>query len=608
MSMEAPDTAAARRYRENLEARRSDVAAREGRERVLTAARLVIFVVFGILCWTSWGAHRTPLWAPVVPVVLFGALALVHEILIQERKCRQRAVLYYELGLRRLEGAWSDQGSTGERFLDPHHPYAADLDLFGSGSLFQRISVARTRAGEARLADWLLEPSPISAVRARQTAVLELRDEVDLRERLFVAGGDLSIGLHPEDLLAWSRAPVVLRAGSDHAWAWILAVLAFAGLVLWLGLGAGISPLAGAIVLQLIFRLRIQRRVQDVAHAADDAAMDLRLLSEVLAVFERRSFRSESLRRLRDSLVRSDADAASDRPASGWIKLLRREVDCLEARRNSLFAPIAFLFLWDVQFAFAIERWRERVGTRVEEWLDAVAELEALSSLAGYAFERPDDPFPELSEDATVFHGEEMLHPLVPGAVANSLELRASASTGPSLLVISGSNMSGKSTLLRTTGVLLVLALAGAPVSARRLVASRFALGASIQIHDSIQSGISHFYAEILRLRQIVELTRGEHPVLFLIDEILQGTNSHDRRVGVAAVLRSLVERGAVGMITTHDLALAEIADSLGPRARNVHFEDHLAEGRMVFDYRLRDGVVTHSNAIALMRAVGLDV
>ncbi|MEZ4654318.1 MAG: DNA mismatch repair protein MutS [Candidatus Eisenbacteria bacterium] len=606
--MEAPDTAAARRYRENLEARRSDVAARERRERGLTAARLGIFVVFGILCWTSWGAHRTPLWTPFVPVVLFGGLALVHEILIQERKRRQRAVLYYELGLRRLEGAWSDQGSTGERFFDPHHPYAADLDLFGSGSLFQRISVARTRAGEARLADWFLEPSPISAVRARQAAVLELRDEVELRERLFVAGGDLSIGLHPEELLAWSRAPLVLTAGSDRAWAWILAALAFAGLVLWLGLGAGIAPLAGAIVLQLVFRLRVQRRVQDVAHAADDAATDLRLLSEVLAVFERRSFRSESLRRLHDSLVRSDADAASDRPASGWIKLLQREVDCLEARRNSLFAPIAFLFLWDAQFAFAIERWRERVGARVEEWLDRRRRAGGRSPLwPADAFERPDDPFPELSEDATVFHGEEMRHPLRPGPWRTRWSY-VLCIDGPQPAGDQRVQHVGQEHAVAHYGRAAGPGPGGSPglrtASAREPVRAG-SLHPDPRFHPERDP---HFYAEILRLRQIVELTRGDRPVLFLIDEILQGTNSHDRRVGVAAVLRSLVERGAVGMITTHDLALAEIADSLGPRARNVHFEDHLAEGRMVFDYRLRDGIVTHSNAIALMRAVGLDV
>jgi DNA mismatch repair ATPase MutS len=199
-----------------------------------------------------------------------------------------------------------------------------------------------------------------------------------------------------------------------------------------------------------------------------------------------------------------------------------------------------------------------------------------------------------------------MRHPLVKDAVPNSLAL--DAAEGPSLLVISGSNMSGKSTLLRTTGALLVLAQAGAPVSAKRMVVSPLALGASIRVHDSIQGGISHFYAEILRLRQIVQLTAGERPVIFVVDEILQGTNSHDRRVGVEAVLHTLVEQGAIGLITTHDLALVEIAEALGPRARNVHFEDHLEDGKMAFDYRLRDGVVTHSNAIALMRAVGLDV
>jgi DNA mismatch repair ATPase MutS len=176
------------------------------------------------------------------------------------------------------------------------------------------------------------------------------------------------------------------------------------------------------------------------------------------------------------------------------------------------------------------------------------------------------------------------------------------------VLIVSGSNMSGKSTLLRTVGINTVLALAGAPIRARRLRLTPLQVGASIRIQDSLQAGASRFYAEITRLRQIVELTEGELPVLFLLDEILHGTNSHDRRIGAEGVVRGLIERGAIGLITTHDLALARIAEELAPRAANVHFEDHLEEGKMTFDYRLRPGVVERSNALELMRSVGLEV
>ncbi|HEU4754153.1 MAG TPA: DNA mismatch repair protein MutS, partial [Armatimonadota bacterium] len=226
--------------------------------------------------------------------------------------------------------------------------------------------------------------------------------------------------------------------------------------------------------------------------------------------------------------------------------------------------------------------------------------------LAAYGFEHPQDPFPELADEGPLFEVEGIAHPLLPAARA----VRNDLSLGPELrmLIVSGSNTSGKSTLLRSVGVNTVLALAGAPVRARRLRLSRLSVGASIRVQDSLQGGISRFQAEILRLRRIVELTGGPHPVLFLLDEILHGTNSHDRRIGAAAVLRSLVERGAIGLTTTHDLALTQVAGSPELKAANVHFEDHMEDGRMAFDYHLRPGVVQKSNALELMRAVGLDV
>jgi DNA mismatch repair ATPase MutS len=291
---------------------------------------------------------------------------------------------------------------------------------------------------------------------------------------------------------------------------------------------------------------------------------------------------------------------------SQQIARLNRLIDMLDARRNMIFAPLAALLLWPLQFAIAIERWRQSSGPAVARWLAAVGELEALSSLAGYSYEHPHDPFPELVEGEARFEAEGLGHPLIPESRSVRTDLQLSAEL--CVLVVSGSNMSGKSTLLRTVGTNTVLALAGAPVRARRLCLSPLQVGASIRIQDSLQAGASRFYAEITRLRQIVELTDGELPVLFLLDEILHGTNSHDRRIGAEGVVRGLVERGAIGLVTTHDLALARIAEELAPRAANVHFEDHLEGGKISFDYLLRPGVVQRSNALELMRSVGLEV
>jgi len=258
------------------------------------------------------------------------------------------------------------------------------------------------------------------------------------------------------------------------------------------------------------------------------------------------------------------------------------------------------------QLALAIARWHAAYGRAIDEWLRAVGEIEAFVSLAAYAYERPDDPFPELVEGA-LFDADELAHPLLPAAssVPNTIRL---GGDGPRIVVLSGSNMSGKSTFLRTIGVSVVLALAGAPAPARRLRLSPLVLGATLHVEDSLHGGHSRFYAEILRIRAIVDSARGRAPLLFLLDEILHGTNSHDRRIGADGIARALAALGAIGVLTTHDLALAELPATLGVPAANMHFEDRLVDGRMTFDYRLRPGVVEHSNALALMRAVGLDV
>jgi hypothetical protein len=223
-----------------------------------------------------------------------------------------------------------------------------------------------------------------------------------------------------------------------------------------------------------------------------------------------------------------------------------------------------------------------------------------------YTIEHPGDARPVIVDGGPRFEADALGHPLLPAArcVRNDVVLDATAP----VLVVSGSNMSGKSTLLRAVGVNAVLALAGAPVRAARLRLSPLAIGASIRTLDSLSEGTSRFYAEITRIRHLVDLADGPQTLLFLLDEILHGTNSHDRRIGAEAIVRGLLRRGAIGLVTTHDLALTTIADDPTVRARNVHFADHVEDARMVFDYQMRDGVVTHSNALALMRAVGLEV
>jgi hypothetical protein len=340
-----------------------------------------------------------------------------------------------------------------------------------------------------------------------------------------------------------------------------------------------------ALGLQAAFAVALRRRASAVLAPMEENAYDLASLGRLFARLERERFTSPQLVRLHAEL---SGGPASRRVA--WLHRLQR------------WAALSLILVCRPQAAMLLDRWRQLSGPAFGRWLVALGEIEALCALAAYSYECPDDPFPEVLDAGAVFEAEALGHPLLPRAacIRNDLSL---GEGGTRVLIISGSNMSGKSTLLRATGVNAALALAGAPVRARQLRLAPVAVGATLRIQDSLLAGRSRFYAEILRVRQLLEMARGTPPLLFLLDELFQGTNSADRRMGAEAILRQLVEVGAVGLVTTHDLALTEIADRLSGRALNVHFEDCFDNGEFTFDYRMKPGVVSHTNGLALMRA-----
>ncbi|MCM3869105.1 MAG: hypothetical protein ND895_00230 [Pyrinomonadaceae bacterium] len=584
-------------YTHRIEARQAEAARHMRRFRRVGIVRLSILAVLPLLAWFV--LNGLSAWWLLLPVIGFAALAPTQWGITEARRRCERAADLYQRGLARLDDQWAGKGMTGERFVTGTHPYAEDLDLFGHGSLFELLSIARTRVGEETLAKWLLEPAAPDAIRARQSAVVELRPRLDLREDLALLGEGIHTGSDARALTEWAAASPWNISGATRVTAKVLALLALITLGLWIG-GFGWLPFLAALLLGQVFVFSLRAQVNQVISGVAGPGRDLRLLTEVLSRLERERFSSPRLTELRAAL-----DVAGLSP-SQQIARLNRLVEMLDSRRNIFFAPLAQALLWPLQCAIAIEGWRQSSGPAVARWLAAVGELEALGSLAGYSYEHPHDPFPELVDGGGCFEAEGLGHPLLPEARNVRTELRLAEE--PSVLIVSGSNMSGKSTLLRSVGTNTVLALAGAPVRARRLRLSPLQIGASIRIQDSLQAGASRFYAEITRLRQIVELTKGTLPVLFLLDEILHGTNSHDRRIGADGVVRGLMKRGAIGLVTTHDLALTRIAEELASRAANVHFEDHLEGGRMTFDYLLRPGVLQRSNALELMRSVGLDV
>ncbi len=587
--------------RDRLAERRRSAARWRRQADRLSHARLVTFAAGALAAGGAAVGGWLSAWWLAAPVGAFAALVVWHDRVFLAEARAARAVAWYERGIARIEDRWSGLGPAGGRFADAEHLYAQDLDLFGDGSLFQLLCTARTQAGEETLAAWLKTPADPDEIAERQAAVRDLRPRVALREEINVAAEEMRTAVRPAHLAAWATREDQLQAVWPRFAAIGFTALIGAALAAWLQGGITLGPLIAALVAAAVFRYRFHARTTRIMHGADEPSRELLVLGQVCRVLRGESYGAARLQALHASL------AVPDGEVHDAARRLRRVVEWHDWQHNIMFLPLAAILFWDLHCAFAVEAWRRRHGPRVVDWLRDTGEFEALAALGTYAWEHPADPFPEIAAetDPPVYEAGQLSHPLLPAAAAVPNDVMLG--TAPRVLIVSGSNMSGKTTLLRSVGINAVLALMGAPVRAARLRLSPLTPGATLRIEDSLQAGRSRFYAEVLRLGRIVAAAR-TGPTLFLLDELFHGTNSHDRRDGARGLLGSLLELPTLGLVTTHDLSLAETADGLAPAARNVHFDDHLVDGEMHFDYRLKPGPVTRSNALAIMRAVGLDV
>lgn len=586
-------------YQRRLAERKTQAGLLDARALRISNLRLLAFVIFLIVLWLAVKGRLTPWWV-IAPSMTFIVLLVWHDRVSQELTRAHRAIKLYEWGIARIEDRWHSFGRFGERFRQADHVYAEDLDLFGERGLFQMLSGARTRMGEETLAAWLLAPVPLETILERQKAIAELRSALDFREELAVFGEDIPPDFDLNKILKWAEGPELLRGTAIRIVAPLLAVIASVAIVVafW---KAFFIPAAVVILAEIAFQYRFRHRIALVIASVEGGGEPLLLFSSLLKTIEKQQFDSPLLQRLRNNVCESDGQLASKA-----LALLSARVDLVDSRHNVILHALNIPWLYELQVAFAVEAWRHRHGHSVRKWLDTIGELEALLSLAAYSYEHPADPFPEFVQTGTQFHGKRLGHPLIAADKNARNSVRLDSST--QAMIVSGSNMSGKSTYLRTLGVNAVLAMAGATVRADSLRLTPLQLGSSLHIVDSLQTGRSGFASELERLRQVMALTKDGLPVFFLIDEVLHGTNSHDRHLGGQALLRSFLSRGAIGVITTHDLSITEVPPDLKPIVSNAHFEDRVENGRMVFDYQLREGVVTRSNALELMRAIGLDV
>jgi hypothetical protein len=574
--------------------------------------RLTTFLVAAAgLVWTlSRGVTPIPLAASLLMFAVFAGLVAWHSR-VDARVAWFDALRLVNLrALSRRARDWhalpdADAPATVDL---AEHPYAVDLDLFGRASLFQWLGPAATPRGRSTLAEWLLWPAPRTEILARQSAIAALAAEDDWRLRL-EAHGVLAAGARQSEIdhfLAWAEGPPTfgrhdgaLRAAvyGTVAVLWILIALHATGII-----SAALWPIP--LIVGIILSFATAERIQS---AFDRAGGGQDALGRYAAIFEHAVSASRAAPRLTELLERLSADGQT---APGSMRRLNRILGCAELRRGAalLHFPVQAFTLWDFHVLFALERWRVSSGRRVRVWLDALAELEALTQLATAHRDNPEWAAPEFGSAREVV-AEDIGHPLIPDGrrVANSVTM------GPpgSVLLITGSNMSGKSTLLRSIGLNIVLAHAGACVCARSLSLPDCDLQTSIRVTDSLERGLSYFMAALARLKGVVDAAqheRKERVLVYLLDEILQGTNSVERSLAVRAVTRRLLDAGAVGAMTTHDLALAD-EEPMKSAAQLMHFSETLdPDGTMRFDYVLKPGLATSRNALRLMQMIGIDL
>lgn len=587
-------------YEAGLARCKADLEARERRSSMVSTARLVLALgAIVSLFLTVWGkAGALGLLACVVFILGFIALVIVHGRVIRARDIALAGTRYHERGLLRLRGEHGKLPVRGEGLTTETHPYAKDLDLFGQGSLLQLVDATQTAFGEKHLVRWLDGSERASfpeGLSARQEAVKDLVKRSELREKLAVLGAVVTEEGKPDPsrAIAWAESKDTL-GGAWFVRAWPFVVIASIVLARMHVIPAGYAWTAYGIA--FAYSLATRARAQKTSEALLQHEGGVRAYLDLIALVEREKFDAPHLRSLSEKL----ANASSELGRLGTI------VGFLEARSNEVFRLfLAPLILLEHNCVLWLESWRARSGAKLREWFEVLGQIEALSSLAQLSFDNPDWAFPELSEKPC-YVAEALGHPLIGGQKRKNNDVTLDAPG--TALVVTGSNMSGKSTLLRSMGLGVVLALAGAPVCARKMKIGPLRLATSMRVTDSLEEGTSRFYAELKRLKLIVGMANEGPGVFFLLDEVLHGTNTRERLIGARAVVRSLLSRGALGAVSTHDLALGDLEEELRGSAKNVHFQEQVEGDVMSFDYKLREGVVQSSNALRLMKAVGLEV
>lgn len=539
----------------------------------------------------------------IVFLGIFIILVKKHNKLIEEKKYSLGLYQINESSLKRIQGQWKEFKDTGEEFYEEDHNYSVDLDIFGRGSLFQWINTARTFLGRKRLSETIKKPCEnISEIYERQEAIGELAEKLDWRQKFNAEGVMTSEKvIDTEDLFKWSKD--VKKFYCSNSIRIIFKVLSLLSIIVLIipfiikGIPYYVCSLAVMINILILMWKNDERSAS--LGTIDKYEENIKSYYGMIAAIEGEVFKGKYLKKVKNNLIDEEGNKASK-----YINKLSSISEMISMKRNAYFAIINIITLWDYHCMFALEQWKNQCGKNLESWIESIAEFEALSSLALIKYDNPSFALPKIVDGSLNIHAKEMGHPLLTSnRISNDFKMEKSTE----VLLITGSNMSGKSTFLRTVGINLVLAYMGAPVCAKEFTCPIMNIYTCMRVSDNLEKNISSFYAELLRVKKIVEATKSQSKIFFLLDEIFKGTNSVDRHTGAKVLINKLREKGAIGLVSTHDLELGELENQSNGKVKNYHFREFYKDNKINFDYKLREGISTTKNALYLIKMIGID-
>lgn len=568
-------------------------------ESQLSVGRLVIFITSILVFYLVFPI--SVLLAVVLLVTgLFSLGWLIHyqNGIIKRKEYYRHLIEINTLELRSLDGDFLNYGD-GAEYLDKNHPYSYDLDIFGRASLFQFLNRTISKPAADMLASWLKAPASAEQIRLRQQAVHELKDMAEWRQKLMALGYEYKDSAnHPGAVLEWvNSADSFSGKNALKAILLFLSLLSIAAVVLVI-LGMSVSVLILVLAVNMAVNYKYLKQVNILHQQVSKSYEMLQSYGEAVRLIEHQKFSSERMLTLLSQLQGNGS-------ASGLIRKLSSIVNKFDMRLNIMVSmPLNVFFFWDIHFCFALEKWKKSHGPDISRWFGAMAEVEVLSSMANMSFNHPGWILPSIDTGYFTFEATELGHPLIPQnrRVNNNVTLSGSGK----IVLVTGSNMSGKSTFQRTCGVNMVLAFAGAPVCAQQFRVSLVNILTSMRISDSLEDNTSSFYAELKRLAMIIRESEHNRNVFLLLDEILRGTNSNDRHIGSEALIRQLIRQDTTAIVATHDLSLSELEKELPDKIDNYNFDVKIMGEELYFDYKLNKGICKSLNASILMKKMGI--